>query len=182
MKPYQRGVCLWACAMSSLACEPTIDPCQQHLSPLSRLACYDRVAARQPTISPFAHSAPQLTSFVLSRDADTITLSRQSQGATLRIRCQNRITHLAIHLSNPWPHAQTTPTTLIDGKTQPISWFLRQQLRLLEAGRGLPAIDHLKQWQHARLLQLADADGIHYSIPLQGLAKELQPLRQACHW
>ena len=182
MKPYQRGVCLWVYAMSSLACAPTIEACRQHLSPLSRLACYDREAAWQPAVSSVTHPAPQLNSFALSHDADTITLSRQSQGATLQIRCQNRITHLTIHLATPWPVAQTAPTTLIDGKPQPVSWFLRQQLRLLEAGRGLTAIDHLKQWQDATLLQLADAEGIRYTIPLQGLANELRPLRQACHW
>ena len=182
MKLHLRSICLWVCSMGCLACEPASEVCQQHLSPLSRLACYDREAARQPTLSSVTHPAPQLTSFALSHDADTITLSRQSQGATLQIRCQNRITHLTIHLSSPWPLTQTAPTTLIDGKPQPVSWFLRQQLRLLEAGRGLTAIDHLKQWQDAALLQLGDAEGIRYTIPLQGLASELRPLRQACHW
>ena len=182
MRPYLRGVCLWSCAMGCLACGSASEECQQHLSPLSRLACYDRETARQPTVSPVIHPAPQLTSFALRRDSDTLTLSRQSQGATLQIRCQNRITHLAILLTTPWPATQTAPTTLIDGQTQSIDWFLRQQQRLLEAGRGLAAIDHLKQWQDASLLQLADAEGIRYTIPLQGLASELRPLRQACHW
>ena len=182
MRPALQSVGLWLWAMSCLACESAGEVCQHHLSPLSRLACYDREAARQPAVSSVTHPAPQLTSFALSHDADTITLSRQSQGATLQIRCQNRITHLTIHLATPWPVAQTAPTTLIDGKPQPVSWFLRQQLRLLEAGRGLTAIDHLKQWQDATLLQLADAEGIRYTIPLQGLANELRPLRQACHW
>lgn len=59
--------------------------------------------------------------------------------------------HSFDHSSFPWPLTQTAPTTLIDGKPQPVSWFLRQQLRLLEAGRGLTAIDHLKQWQDAAL-------------------------------
>ena len=182
MRPYLRGACLWGCAMSCLACEPTSEVCQQHLSPLSRLACYDRETAGQTMVSPVMPPAPQLTPFVLSRDADTLTLSRHSQGATLQIRCQNRITHLSILLTTPWYAPQTAPTTLIDGKPQPIDWFLRQQRTRLEAGRGLAAINHLKQWHYASLLQLADAEGVRYTIPLQGLANELRPLRQACHW
>ena len=78
MKLHLRSICLWVCSMGCLACEPASEVCQQHLSPLSRLACYDREAARQPTVSSVTHPAPQLTSFALSHDADTITLRRES--------------------------------------------------------------------------------------------------------
>lgn len=164
------------------------EPCWQLISPLARLACYDRRQEAQAkprnrdTQVPQKAAPPEPKVWVLSQDEHGLTLSRATPGASLLIRCQHRITHLAIQLSRPWSPEASLPTTRIDDETQAVRWFLRQQQTLLESGRGLPAIAHLKRWQHGNQLQLSDGTAIRHRIPLDGLANALQPLRRECRW
>lgn len=164
------------------------EPCWQLVSPLARLACYDRrseepaVPRSRETQIPQKPEAPTPSSWVLSQDEHGLTLRRSVPGADVLIRCQHRITHLAIQLSPPWPSDASLPATQLDGEPQAVRWFLRQQQTLLESGRGLPAIAHLKRWQHGHQLQLSDGTGIRHRIPLDGLANALQPLRRECRW
>lgn len=164
------------------------EPCGQLVSPLARLACYDRrpeeQTMRQSRDTPVPPRAvpSEPKSWVMSQDEHGLTLRRSVPGADVLIRCQHRITHLAIQLSPPWPSDASLPATQLDGEPQAVRWFLRQRQTLLESGRGLPAIAHLKRWQHGHQLQLSDGTGIRHRIPLDGLANALQPLRRECRW
>ena len=175
---------LWATSGQAVAFEP----CWQLISPLARLACYDRRPEEQAMLRsrdtqvPQRAAPPEPKSWVMSQDEHGLTLRRATPGASLLIRCQHRITHLAIQLSRPWSQEASLPATRIDGEPQTVRWFLRQQQTLLESGRGLPAIAHLKRWQHGNQLQLADGTAIRHRIPLDGLANALQPLRRECRW
>jgi type VI secretion system VasI family protein len=186
--------------------------CQLLLSPLVRLACYERWASHhwpQPEVGVSAYrllndAVPPLTlatgpaaSSDVSPDAPTfvqtmtpgrITLSQHSHGATLRISCQQQITHLNIQLETPWPIATPSPELWLDQIPQSARWFIRQQGQVLESGRGLPAIAQLKNWLTAQQLRITipqehqGQQGQEMRFTLRGLSEAIKPLRQECHW
>jgi type VI secretion system protein VasI len=203
------GCLMWSgllAAQALLRSDEQPEPnCQWLLSPLVRLACYERWASRhwpQPEVGVSAyrllnHAIPPLTSttkpvgsastsaFVQSTALGRITLSQHSHGATLRISCQQQITHLNIQLETPWPATTPGPELWLDQSPQPARWFIRQQGQVLESGRGLPAIAQLKNWLTAQQLRITmpqEQQGQEMRFTLRGLSEAIKPLRQECHW
>lgn len=193
--------CLWPGFVAS-ASEPAagqqhaITTCYQLLSPLVRLVCYDQQVrdleseARQhrpaiplggaklaSQISPLTASA-----FELDVQPDTLSLQQRIPGARLTIRCQQRITHLSVHLEQPLPVAASAPVLLLDEQPYPVHWFLRQQRLVLESGRGLPAIAQLKRWLTAEQVRIKLDPAPSLQFDLRGLSAAIAPLRRECHW
>lgn len=193
--------CLWPGLVAS-ASEPAagqphaITTCYRLLSPLVRLACYDQqvrnleseVRQHKPTIPlgdpKVASQASPLTAsaFELDIQPNTLSLQQRIPGARLRIRCQQRITHLSVHLDQPLPVAASAPVLLLDEQPYPVHWFLRQQRQVLESGRGLPAIAQLKSWLGAEQVQFKLDPAPSLLFDLRGLSAAIAPLRRECHW
>ena len=196
-------VCLWpgiitSASETSVAPQHAITRCYRLLSPLVRLTCYDQQVrnlesnARQrqhrATIE-FAEakltsqvSPVTVSAFELDIQPDALSLQQRIPGARLMIRCQQRITHLSVHLDQPLPVAATAPALLLDDQPYPVHWFLRQQRQVLESGRGLPAIAQLKSWLGAEQVQFKLDPAPSLQFDLHGLSTAIAPLRQECHW
>jgi type VI secretion system protein VasI len=203
------GCLMWSgllAAQALLRSDEQPEPnCQWLLSPLVRLACYERWASRhwaQPEVGEPAYRLlndavpPHITAagpvgsastsaFELTTAPSRITLSQHNNGATLRISCQQQITHLNIQLETPWPATTPSPELWLDQSPQPARWFIRQQGRVLESGRGLPAIAQLKNWLTAQQLRISTPQGQkgpEVQFTLRGLSEAIEPLRRECHW
>ena len=194
-------VCLWpgiitSASETSVAPQHAITRCYRLLSPLVRLTCYDQqvrnlesnASQHRPTIA-FAEAkltsqiSPETASaFELDIQPNALSLQQRIPGARLRIRCQQRITHLSVHLDQPLPVAATAPALLLDDQPYPVHWFLRQQRQVLESGRGLPAIAQLKSWLGAEQVQFKLDPAPSLLFDLRGLSAAIAPLRRECHW
>ena len=195
------SICLWPGSDASASApapgqQHVITTCYRLLSPLVRLACYDQ-QVRDRTPGLLEHS-PHLVSgypkaaspafpvtasaFELDIQPDTLSLQQRIPGARLTIRCQQRITHLSVHLDQPLPVAVSAPVLLLDEQPYPVHWFLRQQRLVLESGRGLPAIAQLKSWLGAEQVQFKLDPAPSLLFDLRGLSAAIAPLRRECHW
>lgn len=174
--------------------------CHAQRDSLRRLVCYDAMAelisSTASTASTAAHSAVWQAiealagrrdnsdaAFVLHQGSalGELTLIRSAiQGGVLAISCANHITQVRIRLDDRWSTRMVT-TRLDQGAPLAESWFVRDDGYLLESGRGLPAIDMLKQWRDHSTLWLQGADRT-LQLDLTGLAEALKPLRQQCRW
>lgn len=158
------------------------EQCRSETSSQVRLACYDalsREGERVRTMSPAAQS----TAFQLRREENSgdMTLTRPlAEGNQLVVSCTSNITYLRLTLATPWEGE--TVSAQLDGIRSADNWFVRNHGRLLEYGRGLPAIDALKRWIGHQHVVLIDASGKPLHIDLSGLTEALMPLRQQCHW
>ncbi|AYE24066.1 type VI secretion system-associated protein VasI [Salmonella enterica subsp. enterica] len=64
-------------------------------------------------------------------------------------------------------------------------WFIRENGTLLESSRGLSGIDEIKQLFGAKTLTIdtgTDSAAGKLTFNIDGLAKTIAPLREACHW
>ncbi|MBA1924479.1 type VI secretion system-associated protein TagO, partial [Escherichia coli] len=64
-------------------------------------------------------------------------------------------------------------------------WFVRENGTLLESSRGLSGIDEIKQLFGAKTLTVdtgADNAAGKLTFNIDGLARAIAPLRDACHW
>ena len=174
--------------------------CQRETSPLVRLACYDSLSDEKASTSEntATHSSAwqdiwvqekSRTSdsppFLLRQDMESgrAMLTRPAlRGATLAIGCVNSITHIRLRLDSPWSGELVQMELDGEPDTRSQGWFIRDQGRLLEYGRGLPAIEELKRWIDHRELQLGSGNGVLLQIDLGGLKEALVPLRQQCRW
>ena len=160
--------------------EKSVQQCQKEQSAELRLACYDALG-RVTAID--AAPTQNETGWRLDKNAMSgdMTLTRQAlPGAAFSVACLNTITHIRVRMTLPWEGESVTATT--DGVPASGNWFVRDKGRLLEFGRGLPAIDELKRWSGQHELVLASASGREVRIPLTGMGEALKPLRQQCRW
>ncbi len=64
-------------------------------------------------------------------------------------------------------------------------WFVRENGTLLESSRGLSGIDEIKQLFGAKTLTVdtgTDNAAGKLTFNIDGLARVIAPLRDACHW
>ncbi|YCH50865.1 type VI secretion system-associated protein TagO [Enterobacter sp. SA197] len=103
----------------------------------------------------------------------------------LMFSCVDNITRMQVALT----HARTEndlPVTLNTDTGQFRShWFIRENGSLLESSRGLSGIDEIKQLFGSKTLTIdigTGSDGGKLTFNIDGLAKTIVPLRDACHW
>ncbi|RLM21873.1 type VI secretion system-associated protein [Brenneria alni] len=161
--------------------EALLRQCREETQQEMRLACYDAIGRNLESIAVAPDTDEK--AFQLSEDhaAGNLTLTRTvAPDTVLTVACVNEITHLRLRLAQPWQGERVVAR--IDGIPTSGNWFIREQGRLLEFGRGLPAIEELKRWMGQRELVLSEESGRSLRIDLSGLNDAVKPLRQRCRW
>lgn len=141
---------------------------------------------------------PEQRGFLLSSEVENaatdqrrVVISAPALGVVgapryLAISCQSNISHLQLLLDPPVQRHSVSVQLLLDQQPlQPArSWRVLEAGHLVDAGRGLPAVDLLKRLSHGSRLSLRSdeprLDGLVFDA--EGLASLILEERQACHW
>lgn len=184
--------------------EQALSLCREEPSQLIRLSCYDHINVENKQVSTFDLSAMgevwrlaiehemkrenHTAGFLVSSNNEgtypvimTIpAMGYQPPRPVLMLSCIDNITRMQIAL----PKKQTAGNVLlITDKTQLSSeWFLREDGYLLEASRGIPGIDEIKQLLSSSKLTIKLANDEQLTFNISGINEEIKPLRSACHW
>lgn len=184
--------------------EQALSQCREEVSQLIRLSCYDQINVENKQTSTFDISAmgdiwrlavehemkrENYTAGFIVTTHNTGTypvimtipaMGYQPPRPILMLSCIDNITRMQIAL----PKKQTAGNIqLITDKTQLSSeWFLREDGYLLEASRGIPGIDEIKQLLSSTKLTIKLANDEQLTFNISGINEEIKPLRSACHW
>ena len=177
--------------------------CAAEPSRLERLGCYDALfqdldeAADEVGLPPLWHAIERLEA---GRDADDfslrvdarngdVLLSAPARGTTpprplLVIACEKSITRFQLHLPEALDVPRAELTMGAGGRALSQAWRVRDAGHVVSGGRGLPAIETLRQLLDADELLLASEvatlDGLRFDIG--ELRQRIQPLRDSCRW
>lgn len=184
--------------------------CQQELSALIRLDCYDKILkAEQPTeqsgqivrsrdiakvLLQEQQRTEHSTEFIVTQAEGIISpevilttpaLGTKPPRPVLAFSCLDNITRMQIILHDALPTSGRTLTLKTNtGLKLESHWFVRDQGYVLENSRGLPGISQIQRLFHAETLQIESdnplLNGLSFNI--SKLEKEIAPLRQACRW
>lgn len=181
--------------------------CRQEPAPLLRLDCYDKALSApggmiipQPALAGVAwqramtqehkrddHST---TFLVMASGGDNpqVVLTTPAIGVppprpVLMFSCVDNITRLQVALTTPLREGDGAVTLSTERQRANVNWFVRENGFLLESSRGLLGIDEIKQLFGAQSLTLTAPGGnARLVFNITGLAQEIDPLREACHW
>ncbi|KHJ50095.1 Type VI secretion system-associated protein [Vreelandella venusta] len=177
--------------------------CAEQTSRLERLNCFDAIfQADDEPVSTDAlpalwHAIERQES---ARDQDDVGLLVHTQGEDvlmsvpalgttpprpiLVMACEKLITRFQLHLPTPLNEARVDLQLTGNGMAVQQQWRARDGGQVLSGGRGLPAIDTLRQLLNANEVTMrsdvAMLDGLRFDV--SGLREEIQPLRNACRW
>lgn len=184
--------------------EQALSQCREEVSQLIRLSCYDKINVENKQTPTFDISAMGniwrlavehemkrenfTAGFIVTANNTGIypvimtipAMGYQPPRPILMLSCIDNITRMQIAL----PKKQTAGNIqLITDKTQLNSeWFLREDGYLLEASRGIPGIDEIKQLLSSAKLTIKLANDEQLIFNISGINEEIKPLRSACHW
>ncbi|WP_447529912.1 MULTISPECIES: type VI secretion system-associated protein VasI [unclassified Vreelandella] len=177
--------------------------CTEEASRLERLNCYDALFL-EATTTQEQGELPALwyaverqeagrgdddMGLIANTTADTILISVPALGTTpprpvMVLACEKWITRFQLHLPAPLSQARVDVRLVGDNGSIPQQWRVRDGGRVVSGGRGLPAIETLRQLlgTGAVTLQsdLAELDGLRFDV--SGLREVIDPLRDACGW
>ena len=103
----------------------------------------------------------------------------------LMFSCVDNITRMQVALMHPLDVHDIAVTLNADSRALRSHWFVRENGTLLESSRGLSGIDEIKQLFGATTLTVdtgADNAAGKLTFNIDGLARVIAPLRDACHW
>lgn len=103
----------------------------------------------------------------------------------LMFSCVDNITRMQVALMHPLDVHDIAVTLNADNRALRSHWFVRENGTLLESSRGLSGIDEIKQLFGAKTLTVdtgADNAAGKLTFNIDGLARAIAPLRDACHW
>ncbi|TKV11693.1 type VI secretion system-associated protein TagO [Citrobacter sp. wls619] len=103
----------------------------------------------------------------------------------LMFSCVDNITRMQVALMHSMTPDSIDVTLTTDSGRFQSRWFIRENGTLLESSRGLSGIDEIKQLFGAKTLTIntgADSAAGKLTFNIDGLAKTIAPLRDACHW
>ncbi|MFO6427580.1 type VI secretion system-associated protein VasI [Escherichia coli] len=103
----------------------------------------------------------------------------------LMFSCVDNITRMQVALMHPLDVHDIAVTLNADNRALRSHWFVRENGTLLESSRGLSGIDEIKQLFGAKTLTVdtgADNAAGKLTFNIDGLARAIVPLRDACHW
>jgi len=103
----------------------------------------------------------------------------------LMFSCVDNITRMQVALMHPLDVHDIAVTLNADSRALRSHWFVRENGTLLESSRGLSGIDEIKQLFGAKTLTVdtgADNATGKLTFNIDGLARAIAPLRDACHW
>ena len=177
--------------------------CAEESSRLERLNCYDALF-KTPTPSGDTSELPALWHAIerqeAARAADDMGLTVREMGSDVLISvpalgttpprpvmvmaCENLITRFQLHMPVAIDSARVTLELSGHGGVIEQQWRVRDGGQVVSGGRGLPAIDTLRQLLGAEELTLRSdesaLDGLRFDV--SGLREDIQPLRDACRW
>lgn len=186
--------------------------CRREPAALERLDCYDRILApEQPGFERALVKASyegeawkRAFSQEKTRQDNTTTLMMtQSDGErptviittpaignvpprpVLMFSCVDNITRMQVALTRAMTQNDIAVTLTTDTGRFQSHWFIRENGTLLESSRGLSGIDEIKQLFGAKKLTIdtgMDSAAGKLTFNIDGLAKTIAPLRDACHW
>ncbi|POP40626.1 type VI secretion system-associated protein TagO [Superficieibacter electus] len=103
----------------------------------------------------------------------------------LMFSCVDNITRMQVALAHPRTENDVGVVLNADNRQFRSHWFIRENGYLLEASRGLSGIDEIKQLFGTKTLSIdtgTDSAAGKLTFNIDGLAKTIAPLRDACHW
>nr|WP_290667653.1 type VI secretion system-associated protein VasI [Halomonas sp. HL-48] len=177
--------------------------CAQETSRLERLKCYDAVF-QTSTSSVDDSELPELWHTVERQEAarpgddmgllmqetdDEVVISVPALGTTpprplLVMACEKLITRFQLHMPTAVDVSRVDIELSGNGGSVEQQWRVRDGGQVVSGGRGLPAIDTLRQLLGADQLTLrsdvAALDGLRFDV--SGLRDDIKPLRDACRW
>ncbi|WP_313296254.1 type VI secretion system-associated protein VasI [Pseudomonas sp.] len=197
----------------SLGCLPITaysdQDCPRIVSNLERLACFDSFAGTPAHRVPVQWSAPEQDSPTLRRvmaqeaerapDDLTFRLRSEEHGLMIAapaiasvaphpylvISCVQNISRLQLVTAQPIDAGRVT--VRLQGKrgaTVPTPWQVTENGQVLDAGRGLPGIEQIKQLIGAHRIQVESdnptVDGLIFDA--QGLDPLIDEARKTCRW
>lgn len=177
--------------------------CAEATSRVERLNCYDALfkdaapandASELPALwhaierQEAARPADNVGLLVKQTD-DSVLISVAALGTTpprpiMVMACEKLITRFQLHLPTPLNEARVDVQLTGSGGTIEQQWRMRDSGHVVSGGRGLPAIETLRQLLNASDVTLrsdvAELDGLRFNVA--GLRQDIQPLREACRW
>ncbi|QNI01812.1 type VI secretion system-associated protein TagO [Halomonas sp. SH5A2] len=177
--------------------------CAEESSRLERLNCYDALF-KTPTPSGDTSELPALWHAIehqeAARSGDDMGLAIRETGNDVLISvpalgttpprpimvmaCEKLITRFQLHMPVAIDSARVTLELTGHGGVIEQQWRVRDGGQVISGGRGLPAIDTLRQLLSAEELTLRSdesaLDGLRFDV--SGLREDIQPLRDACRW
>lgn len=186
--------------------------CRQEAAALERLDCYDRILApEQPGFSGALVKASYLgeawtrateqekqrpdnsTTLMMTQSAGerpTVIITTPAIGhvpprPVLMFSCVDNITRMQVALTHAINQNDIAVTLTTDTGRFKSHWFIRENGTLLESSRGLSGIDEIKQLFGAKTLTIdtgKESAAGKLTFNIDGLAKTIAPLRDACHW
>ncbi|EBY0373012.1 type VI secretion system-associated protein TagO [Salmonella enterica subsp. enterica serovar Toulon] len=103
----------------------------------------------------------------------------------LMFSCVDNITRMQVALTHTMASSDIAVTLTTDTGRFQSHWFIRENGTLLESSRGLSGIDEIKQLFGAKTLTIdtgMNSAAGKLTFNIDGLAKTIAPLRDACHW
>ncbi|MBW7982466.1 type VI secretion system-associated protein VasI [Enterobacillus tribolii] len=184
-----------------------VQACRQEPAPLLRLDCYDNALANneipvipQPALAGAAWQRAMTqerqrddhsTTFLVTDsggDNPLVVLTTPAIGVppprpVLMFSCVDNITRLQVALMTPVRESDGTVLLATERSSVNVGWFVRENGFLLESSRGLAGIEEIRQLFGAQRLTLTPPGAsTRLTFNITGLAQEIEPLRNACHW
>lgn len=183
--------------------------CPRIVSNLERLACFDKSAGTPARVEPVEWSAPEQDSptvrRVLTHEASrppedlTFRLSAEGEGLLISapaiasaapvpylvISCVQNISRLQLVLGRPVDVGRVKVRLQGERRaTNATPWQVMENGQILDAGRGLPGIEQIKQLIDAHRIHVQSdnpaVDGLIFDA--QGLDPLINEVRKACRW
>jgi len=183
--------------------------CSRIVSNVERLACFDESAGTPAHLVAVHWSAPEQDSPTVrrvltheaGRNSDDLTfrLTREDEGLTISapavasavphpylvISCLQNISRLQLIAAQPVDAGRVAMRLLGErGATALTPWQVTENGQVLDAGRGLPGIEQIKQLIGAHRIQVQSdnpsIDGLVFDA--QGLDPLIDEARKLCRW
>lgn len=177
--------------------------CAEEPSRLDRLSCYDDVfkptltATNDSELSDLwyaierqeAERDTQALGLMVEQVGDDVLMSVPALGTTpprpvMVMACEKAITRFQLHMPEPVNAARVDLQLSTNTGSIQQQWRVRDDGHVLNGGRGLPAIETLRQLLNANEVTLASdvavLNGLRFDIT--GLRQAIQPMREACRW
>lgn len=200
-------LCLLVCTPSKAdeqsALLKSAQTCAEETSRLERLNCYDALFL-EANLSVGENELPALwraierqesarpddnVGLIVNESGESVLISVPALGTTpprpiMVVACERLITRFQLHLPTPISGARVDLQITGNGRAVQQQWRIRDGGRVVSGGRGLPAIDTLRQLLDANEVTLRsdikELDGLRFNVA--GLRQEIAPLREACRW
>lgn len=200
-------LCMFACAPAMAqeqdALLKSAQACSEETSRLERLNCYDALFLETNTRDE-DNELPALwyaierqeaarpdenVGLIVQQTNDAVLISVPALGTMpprpiMVMACEKLITRFQLHLPTPLNDARVDVQLTGSNGTVQQQWRVRDGGRVVSGGRGLPAIDTLRQLLNANEVTLqsdvAELNGLRFNVV--GLRQDIQPLREACRW